>query len=243
MRNDSDDVRQYTPVLRRIIILVAVLTAVPVVMWTITAFVRSYVGPPTLPTFQPMAASSVRDVAAATATASLPETPASTVQEGKTARLPAPVDPNTTDAHSAAPDASKPPPSIDASAARTEAKFADTNVNVPAPTTAASVPAAPPVAPPAAAEKPDTAISPTTTVAESAAPQAPVTNWPAVDLPSATAPLAGPIPLPRQRPHLFAMAQAAMPLPRPRPASAGPTPAPTPAGPLDWLQNVFQPHQ
>src|SRR5580704_4733777 len=51
---DDDNVRLYTPVLQRIIILVAVIIAVPVVMWTITAFVRAYVAPPKVPTFQPL---------------------------------------------------------------------------------------------------------------------------------------------------------------------------------------------
>jgi hypothetical protein len=55
MRDDDDPIRQFMPVLRRIIILVAVLTAIPVVMWTITAFVRTYVGPPKTPTFQHIA--------------------------------------------------------------------------------------------------------------------------------------------------------------------------------------------
>ena len=44
MREDDDEFRHYVPLLRRIIILVAVITAVPVVLWTITAFVRTYVG-------------------------------------------------------------------------------------------------------------------------------------------------------------------------------------------------------
>src|ERR1700761_5358089 len=56
MREDEDQFRQYMPVLRRLIILVAVITAIPVAMWTITAVVRTYVGPPKLPTFRPMAA-------------------------------------------------------------------------------------------------------------------------------------------------------------------------------------------
>ena len=53
MREDDDHIRQFMPVLRRIIILVAVLTAIPVAMWTITAFVRTYIGPPTAPNYQP----------------------------------------------------------------------------------------------------------------------------------------------------------------------------------------------
>ena len=55
MRDDEDNIRQYLPVLRRIIILVAVLTAIPVVMWTATAFVRSHISAPRPPALQPMA--------------------------------------------------------------------------------------------------------------------------------------------------------------------------------------------
>jgi hypothetical protein len=45
---DEDDynIRRHAPVLRRVIILVAVIIAVPVMMWTITIFVRSYVEHP-----------------------------------------------------------------------------------------------------------------------------------------------------------------------------------------------------
>jgi hypothetical protein len=53
--------------LQRIIILVAVIVAVPVVLWTITAFVRSYVAPPKLPTFQPMVLLPQSDTAGANA--------------------------------------------------------------------------------------------------------------------------------------------------------------------------------
>ena len=54
MRED-DDLRHYVPLLRRIIILVAVIIAVPVILWTITVFVRTYVGPPRMPTFHQLA--------------------------------------------------------------------------------------------------------------------------------------------------------------------------------------------
>ena len=55
MREDDDQFRYYVPLLRRIIILVAVIIAVPVILWTITAFVRTYVGPPHIPTFHQLA--------------------------------------------------------------------------------------------------------------------------------------------------------------------------------------------
>ena len=45
---DEDDynIRRHTPVLRRVIILVAVIIAVPMMMWTTTIFIRSYVKTP-----------------------------------------------------------------------------------------------------------------------------------------------------------------------------------------------------
>jgi hypothetical protein len=55
MRED-DRFQHVVPLLRRTIILVAVIIAVPVILWTITAFVRTYVGPPRMPTFHQLAA-------------------------------------------------------------------------------------------------------------------------------------------------------------------------------------------
>ena len=49
---DDDNIRLYAPVLQRVIVLAAVIIAVPVMMWTITTFVRSYVARPKVPTFQ-----------------------------------------------------------------------------------------------------------------------------------------------------------------------------------------------
>jgi cytoskeletal protein RodZ len=54
---EDEDFGHIVPLLRRIIILVAVITAIPVVLWTITAFVRTYVNPPKIPTFHQLAAS------------------------------------------------------------------------------------------------------------------------------------------------------------------------------------------
>jgi hypothetical protein len=45
----DEGIRLYTPVLQRVIILAAVIIAVPVMMWTITTFVRSYVARPKVP--------------------------------------------------------------------------------------------------------------------------------------------------------------------------------------------------
>ena len=73
MRRDDDHIRQFVPVLRRIVILVAVLTAAPVVMWTVTAMVRSYVGPPKMPVFRPAAVSTTADTPGSTAAAAADE--------------------------------------------------------------------------------------------------------------------------------------------------------------------------
>ena len=53
----DDHIRLYTPVLQRVIILTAVIIAVPVLMWTVTTFVRSYVARPKVPVLQQVAAS------------------------------------------------------------------------------------------------------------------------------------------------------------------------------------------
>jgi len=45
----DDSIRLYTPILQRVTILAAVVIAVPVLMWTITTFVRSYVARPRAP--------------------------------------------------------------------------------------------------------------------------------------------------------------------------------------------------
>ena len=60
---DDDNIRLYTPVLQRVIILLAVIIAVPVVMWTITTMVRTYVAPPKAPTFQRMTETQPADTA------------------------------------------------------------------------------------------------------------------------------------------------------------------------------------
>ncbi|HUZ33384.1 MAG TPA: hypothetical protein VMV19_14965 [Xanthobacteraceae bacterium] len=67
MRGD-EDIGHYLPLLRRIIILVAVITAIPVVLWTITAFVRAYVDPPKMPTFHQLASKASINEPASTGT-------------------------------------------------------------------------------------------------------------------------------------------------------------------------------
>jgi len=66
---DDDNVRLYTPVFQRVIILAAVIVAVPVVMWTITTFVRSYVARPKVPALERVASTSASVPVAAVAAA------------------------------------------------------------------------------------------------------------------------------------------------------------------------------
>lgn len=263
MRDDDEQLRHYMPLLRRVLFLVAVLTAVPVILWTITAFVRGYVGPPQLPSYRPIAA---------TASIQAPESAASSQD---------------TDRRGQPPSAAQPPAlsdllpsSVQASAATTGMGGSSPTANNPlvggrtaggdakppanGPTIADLTPAAPTqadgktigsLADPAT---PDGAAQSTGALIVQQQPAA--ISPPANDPMPAAKPLAGPIPLPRHRPHNMAMAQisapqtgvsqsgtlqAGVPVPRPRPDAAGPSvPVPeTTPGPLDWLQGIFQQHQ
>lgn len=242
MREDEDQFRQYMPVLRRLIILVAVLIAIPVAMWTITSVVRTYVGPPKLPTFRPMAAAPDKTGPNEAAAAPVAD------EAGKGGRQPA------AEAKATASDAGSGVSADNAAPA--------SNANAAPPAAAA----------PAAANTMKTASLPAANAPGNAAPnpeggvaqfapedqQAPATKWPAppapnwpgppaVQQPVAAAapdaqPLGSDVPLPRKRPSTYAIAQAhGIPLPRPRPDAAGPAAAgeQQQATPAAWLRNLF----
>ena len=248
MRED-EHIRQFMPVLRRIIIMVAVLTAIPVAMWTITAFVRTYVGPPKAPNYQPTILPS--GVTSDEANAAPVDSASAATQDPD-----APPPPDVVIARATTTDAdSNPPPANPASATpiaagssvipsrATPAPPAPSAATTPAVSAAAPAPppwpAPGPAAPPATSQTPDNAF---TLAAQQPAP----TNWPAPppaadDALPAVEPIAGIVPLPRKRPHSFVVAQSIIPLPRPRPEAAGPgAPPPAPATPLDWIQHIFQ---
>lgn len=223
MREDDEELRHYAPLLRRIIVLVAVLTAVPVILWTITAAVRSYVGPPKLPIFRQLAATEPTEAPAAAMPASTQ--PQSAPDQSNTSGPSSAVE-----ARATATDARDLPTAMQMSdgppAAPASPKAADMLMAASAPTPAA----------------PDTAAS---TGALAAQPPAAASELSADALPAAT-PLSGPIPLPRRRPHVIAeapmtqIAQTNVPIPRPRPDGASPTVEPeTNAQPLEFLQNIF----
>jgi hypothetical protein len=136
MRDDEDHIRQFMPVLRRIVILVAVLTAIPVAMWTITAFIRTYVGPPKTPTFQRMADAGPAG-GASSASAAAPGDNATT---GSTQTSPAPI----VEAKATATDADANAPMSDANAAAPAGGMA----NAASPNAAPSDPAFPNVTAP-----------------------------------------------------------------------------------------------
>lgn len=232
---DDEDIRQYMPVLRRLIILVAVITAIPVVMWTITSVVRTYVGPPKLPTFRPMAA-----VPAAAGPDEAAASPAAD-ENGKGARQPA-LEANSTASNTVNGSAADRPAAANAAAAAPPPAAPDSFQ------TANSAPnnAAPNGASGSAGGV--TQFAPEDRQAAANWPTPPATNWPN---PAAQQPVSGPaaeiqsiqgpVPLPRKRPHTFTIAEAhGVPLPRPRPETAGPAATeqqqPTPIG---WLRNIF----
>ena len=105
---DDDNIRLYTPVLQRVIILLAVIIAVPVVMWTITTMVRTYVAPPKAPTFQRMTETQQAD----TASIAVPTVaaPAAVAEQAQTAAPPARLaDAGASEARALLLDIKKPP--------------------------------------------------------------------------------------------------------------------------------------
>ena len=201
--DDDSNIQHYAPVLRRIIILVAVITAVPVMLWTITAFMHTYIAQPTIPAPRPLAA--------ATDTA----TPASPAADTAMANPPAPSQPGptVTDANAGAPNvqvaALQPTPSAAPAAP-------------PAPA-AVTVQAAPASAPSVFPDPPSATQPRSTPAAQDSANDADALPPPD--------PITGPVPLPRHRPSVLALADTNIPLPRARPGDAPEPASPTPDAP------------
>jgi hypothetical protein len=229
MREDEDQFRYYVPLLRRIIILVAVITAIPVILWTITAFVRTYVAPPKVPTFRPMTAT------ASIAVPPVPDKIGKPPAQGAVAQPPSPM-PEGRAAANDAPGA-KGPLLAD--------RMADVTGNAGAPKLAELAPAAPADATPPAAD----GMTPGAPNASPPAGPATTAQMPppmdaAADTLPAAAPLSGPVPLPRHRPRNLDVAQLSVPVPRPRPGAAGEAGSDTSgANPLEWIRSIFQPQQ
>jgi cytoskeletal protein RodZ len=244
MREDDDEFRHYVPLLRRIIILVAVITAVPVVLWTITAFVRTYVGPPRIPSFHQLASS-----ASISTSANAPAAPATA--DG-TAELKAAMQAKLT-SQSAATTNSPP----DAAAAPKgpllgdRASEGDTAAAAPAPPRTADTSGVTPMAPPPAMERGDNVMPPSPLTAPDNPTPSSITaaaeppSEETTDLPPAP-PMSRPVPLPRHRPHNIDSVRTAditpsnVPMPRPRPDAAGAGGSDSGGGsPMGFIQNLF----
>jgi hypothetical protein len=257
MHNDDNRLHRFVPLLRRVIILLAVLAATPVVLWMITAFVRAYVGPPKVPAFHQLASTApiaVPATAAASTANSDPPTAAAPAQTNV-----ADITASTTAVPTAASDA-RDVPSPKGSLLSDRPADGSPSASANLPTTAPAPPPTlqPPTPPSAAVPIVTTTQSPSSSPAP--APQQPPASAATADAAQPAAapeqsadamppspPLTGKIPLPRHRPrglgdaNLMRIAQGAVPMPRPRPDSAGPAaPAETTGpSPLEFIQNIF----
>jgi hypothetical protein len=255
----EDQFRNYFPLMRRVILLVAVLTAVPVILWTITVFVRGYFGPPKIATAKPLAAVVSAETPAAPSQDAGTQ-PGSTPQQAKLVDAPPVVEARATatDARTLAPAAQAgsvwdqqrqagsdaPPPSDAAAPAQASG---DQRAAVrrafdqrAAGQKTAPAPAAQPM--PAAPAMSDNSVQSTGTLPDQDTAEAEQDQQGADGALPAATPIPGPVPLPRHRPRYFAMLQGGVPMPRPRPEAAG-TASEGSATPLGWLQKIFTPQQ
>jgi hypothetical protein len=217
VREDDDEIGHYLGVLRRILILVAVIIAVLVILWTITAFIRYEGGLPKVSTFpNPLATASTNAPNRATI--------AEPTQQQSTPLQPAdPEEAKHTDR--AAPEGSSfaehPPDPPSAPSASQTADTSSASAAIPNSATPTVAKGAHDLLPPFVAN--DVATSGTTSAMQPAAATEAET-----DVVSASAPLSGPIPLPRPRPHEAGALRTAdrvpspVPTPRPRPAVGDP---------------------
>jgi hypothetical protein len=232
---EDDNIRLYTPVFQRVIILAAVIIAVPVVMWTITTFVRSYVGRPKVPAIEHVASTT-----ASTATSTASSAPAPAIAAAAPSTAPAPQSASlrtataaVSDAPNSSPDSKKGAPNL---AALSDAPLAPVvlNTRVPAPQSSPATPAAVAGAPGeaantataslprptalraadnAAASAADRSIawpnpnsaSPPDFTSSRASPPPPPARVATVEAVPAAETPLGPVPLPRQRPGSLAM--------------------------------------
>jgi hypothetical protein len=224
MRFDDDDHSQsFGPVLRRIAILAVIITAVPVMLWSITSFMRTYVAQPVISSPRPLAFTTSPTVA-----------PTSSADNSAPSQANAPV----VEARATATDASG--KGDQASDAAAPAPSSTVTAYAAAPATAAQ-PAWPD--PRASDQTGSTSAGspwpdPSQAIGERRL-QAATSGDDSADALPASAPLTGPIPLPPHRPKFLAMADGAIPLPRKRPGGADATADPPPAEEGNFLTHLF----
>ena len=251
MHDDDNRFQRFVPLLRRVIILLAVLAATPVVLWMITTFVRAYVGPPRIPAAHQIAATA--PTVSAASISSSDQANAAPAQS-KMADITA----STTDVTATTSDARDVPlpkgalltdrPS-DGAAAGPAGTSTIAPASIPSPSQASAAFATPTnltTAMTSTGSAPQIPQQPLAGTATAEASQAPAIAEQSPDVMPPAPPLTGKIPLPRHRPHGLGdantrLAQGAVPVPRPRPDAAGPASPPDTAspGPLDFLQNIF----
>ena len=227
MRYDDDNSQSFGPVLRRIAILAVITTAVPAVLWTITAFMRTYVAQPVVQSARPLAL--VANPNAASAPSADNNAPAQVGAPVVEARATA------TDAHGKSDqlnDSTAPAPT-------------DTTASigpVPAAPMSAASPA-PQINDQTAANSPgNSANSPWPNPSQAVGGrqlQTATVAGDSSDAPPASAPLTGPIPLPLHRPKVLAMANGPVPVPRRRPAHVA---SPPPDSGNFWTHLFGQSH-
>ena len=219
--DDGSNIQHYAPVLRRIIILVAVITAVPVMLWTITAFMHTYIAQPTISAPRPLATATAAPATPAADTA----TAISLHRLNPRRRSPTPEQRMTAGAigYATAPaimprrmSKSPLPPLFP--------RHRPPRPQLPAPA-AVTVQAAP---------APCRAFSRTRHLVPQPqpTPAAPdPANNAATDALPPPDPITGPVPLPRHRPSVLALADTNIPLPRARPGDAPEPTSQTPDAP------------
>jgi hypothetical protein len=244
----DENIRLYTPVLQRVIILAAVIIAVPVVMWTITTFVRGYVARPKVPALEHVASTNLPARIPAISPSAPSPAPSPADQSASLAADTRNGPPNLASAPNAgaAPPTANSPSGVSLRTAPTPSSAITTATTTGDISTGSTLPAPPAPRPSLAPRSNDNAASTgapsssdrglawpnpnTTSPPDFAAPRLPPLPAPAPPARTAAAqvlpaeePIRGPIPMPRQRPGTFAVAAAAtgvVPLPRARPAAA-----------------------
>jgi hypothetical protein len=218
MREFDDNSHSYGPVLRRIAILAAVIIMVPVMLWTITSFMRTYVAQPVIASPKPLLAPAT--------TASIDTANAGTSAASNSSNTPAQT------GSIAAPgitanDSNPPSPAAKVAALATSdmpQSGAAGGTSQPPANAAPAQPAATAASGPAGSPWPDPsqAIGGQTAGAQQTTSPAAASDTSDDALPP-TPPLTGKIPLPPHRPAVIAMVTpgaGAVPLPRARPADA-----------------------
>jgi hypothetical protein len=220
--DDDSNIQHYAPVLRRIIILVAVITAVPVMLWTITAFMHTYIAQPTISAPRPLAAATATAPAASPAADTAPANPPASSQPAQSVTDATATDDARGDRmrDSAANNAV---PNVQVAALAPTPSAAAAAPPAPAAVTVQAAPAA--SAPSVFPDPPSVAPQQTTPVAPDSANDAAGDTLPPPD------PITGPVPLPRHRPNVIALADTNIPLPRARPGDAPEPPSVTPDAP------------